>query len=110
MALFTYKVSEVRITSGAGDYIVKYTAEVETTADPDVVQVIMVSLHPSSETIYTQDAVEAVREAAVEVLSPGGHGAVIRLHDFVIHPVDFKPHVLKKFTKQYLAEAIDRSG
>ena len=110
MTLLTYKVSEVRLSSGAGDYIVKYTAEVETTQDPNAVHVVMVSLHPGSETTFIQAAVESVREAAVEVLSAHGLGAVIRLYDFVIHPVDFKPHRCKQFTKQYLAEALSQSS
>jgi hypothetical protein len=106
MALITYNVQEARQTSSGADYIVKYTAEVETNNDPSDVQIVMVSLYPGSEEIYIQAAVESVREAAVEVLSAYGIGAVVRLHDFVIHPVDFSPQRCKEVTKRYLAEAL----
>lgn len=110
MTLLTYKVSEKCLTASSGSFIVKYTAEVETTQDPNAVHVVMVNLYPGSEEAYTQAAVESVREAAVEVLSAHGLGAVIRLYDFVIHPVDFKPYYCKRYTKQYLAEALSQGG
>ena len=110
MSTFTYTVSESCLSAAAASYIIKYTAEVETTDSAGEVRVEMVSVHYETDPTEVQRATECVREAAAEVLTPRGLGATIRLHDFILHPVDFKPQRCQRYTKQYLTEALDKSN
>jgi len=57
------------------------------------------------------EAVDAIRRGAESVLLPRGSGAIMRLRDLWIHPVDFSPqkfeqHTAEEFLRAFEAEKL----
>src|SRR5436305_13788205 len=102
MRRFPFKVSVVRQTSGGGDHIVKYDGVVEITGGKGPVCVEMVSvIPPTAKPQAVQEATESVERGVVRALS--GEAAKVWLHNFIIHPTDFRP----KKCEQYTFEAVE---
>ena len=96
-----YEIREVHQAASGGSHVVSYRAEIELLDDPKTVEVTVLNLLPEmfqgSEGSRVL-AAESIRRGAVLALSEHEKGARIQVHDFVIHPVDFKPSQCEKYT------------
>jgi hypothetical protein len=107
MQQLSFKVSEAHQTSGGGDHIIKYDAVLQLTGTNGPVRVEMVSfLPPNANRSLVEQAVASVERGAVRALV--GNAAILRLHNFVIHPTDFRPKKCEEYTFDAIKEAIRR--
>jgi hypothetical protein len=101
----SFNVSVVRQTSGGGDHLVKYDAVLQLSGRNGAVRVEMVSVYPANaDPTMVQEAIESVERGAVRALA--GNAAVLWLHNFVIHPTDFRPSKCEEYTFEAIREAV----
>jgi len=98
----SFEVREVH--QHGGSHLVRYSAEMELLDASEPFSVEILSVYPSE--WVTSDEVEVGRQmiqrGAVRALEGTGKAARIRVRDFVIHPVDFKPRYVEEYTFRVL--------
>ncbi len=96
-----------RCQTSSVDYLVAYTASVELIPHHDEVQLFIESYLPAdADSELLELAIQATLEGFQETLTPLGLGAIATLQDLILHPVDFSHLQQRKFSAQYLADAI----
>jgi hypothetical protein len=100
----SFEVREVHQHGSGGSHLVRYSAEMELLDASEPFSVEILSVYPSE--WVTSDEVEVGRQmiqrGAVRALEGTGKAARIRVRDFVIHPVDFKPQYVEEYTFRVL--------
>lgn len=93
-------------------YVVKYVADVQIIPHHGRVDVDVLTTFPDdADAAEIAEAVDAIRRGAESVLLPRGSGAIMRLKDLWIHPVDFSPqkfeqHTAEEFLRAFEAEKL----
>lgn len=107
MFLANYTVREICQTASSGSYVVGYTAEIELTDDPTIIEIDVLSTKPAdADKNFINYAAEHTREGFAEVLEPLGRGAKVRIYDLVLHAVDYNSIRQRAFSAQHLAAAL----
>lgn len=100
-----YALSEVVQTSGGGDYVVKYEADVELLPIGSPVKVeVLSTLPPGPDLPMVDMAKDCIRRGAESVL--GARGAILRVSRLYIHPTDFNGRRFEEFTAGGLRKAL----
>jgi len=104
----SFNVCEVHQAGSGGSHLVKYSAEMDIVDLPEPFSVEMQSVYPLE--WASGEAVELARQmiqrGAVRAFEGTGKAARIRVKDFVIHPVDFKPRYVEEYTFQVLRNVL----
>lgn len=102
-----YSVSESRQTSGGGDYIVKYDADVELLSHGrDITVEVLSTVPPNAEPRRIEEIRECIQRGVELAMGANGQGCVMRLSKLAVHPVDFKPTKFEEITARELRRAI----
>lgn len=101
------RVHKVLLTASGGSHVTIYDAEVELVPGSASVQVLGAE-PPYALPGHYQQATEAIRKGAEQVLGPSGMGAVIRITRLVLHPVDFKPREFERCTAEELRRLMEQ--
>jgi hypothetical protein len=103
-------VNKKRQASSGGDFVVIYEADIEMTANADVL-VSFAGVYPTDACPdQVQLAKDAIRLGAIRVLQPRGVGAVIRVRRIVINDVDFNPQMFERFTADELQRLLGETA
>lgn len=101
-------VRKVAQAASGGSHVTIYEADVEFVTGGSGVQVFGSEPRDALPGYY-QEAAEAIRKGAEQVLGPLGLGAVIRIGRIVLHPVDFKPRKFEQYTAEELRRLLEQS-
>jgi hypothetical protein len=95
----SFDVREIHQTASGGSHVVIYSAEIELldVSQPLSVEVLTVD-PPDSPADAKELGRQMVQRGAVRAFAGTGKAARIRVRDFVIHPVDFKPKRVEEYT------------
>ncbi len=100
MSPLSFEVREIHQAASGGSHVVKYSAEMELHDGSQPFSVEIVSVYPPD--WFSSDATEISRQmiqrGAVRAFEGTGKAARIRVRDFVIHPVDWKPLYVEEYT------------
>ena len=100
MSRLSFDVREIHQAGSGGSHVVKYSAEMEILEGSQPFSVEIVSVYPPG--WLASDATETSRQmierGAVRAFEGTGRAARIRVRDFVIHPVDWKPRYVEEYT------------
>ena len=98
MSQLSFDVREIHQAASGGSHVVKYSAEMDLLDGPFSVEIV--SVYPPD--WFSSDATEISRQmiqrGAVREFEGTGKTARIRVRDFVIHPVDWKPQYVEEYT------------
>jgi hypothetical protein len=104
----SFKVREIHQAASGGSHVVKYSAEIEVFDLPQPFSVEILSVYPSN--MFSSRATEISRQmiqrGAVRAFEGTGKAARIRVRDFVIHPVDWKPRYVEEYTFRKLRDML----
>jgi hypothetical protein len=102
-----YSVCETRQTSGGGDYIVKYDADLELLPNGTGIVVEVLSTIPANaDPKRVEITRQCIRKGVEAALESRGQGCILRLSGLAIHPVDFKPKRFEQVTSHELLQAL----
>jgi hypothetical protein len=97
-------VHKVALFASGGSHVTIYDAEVEIGGTG----VRVIGTEPSGTVPGSyQEATEAIRRGAEQVLGPLGVGAIIRISRIILHPVDFNPRKFEMYTAEQLKSLMD---
>ena len=104
MGTVSFEVSEVHQHGSGGSHVVKYSAEMDLLDAPEPFSVEMLSVYPSEWASAEEIEVgrQMIQRGVVRAFEGTGKAARIRVRDFVIHPVDFKPRYVEEYTFRVL--------
>lgn len=89
-------------------YVVKYVADVQIIPHHGRVDVDVLSTFPeNADAGEIAAAVDAIRRGAESVLLPRVSGAIMRLHDLWIHPVDLSLQKFEEHTAEEVLRALE---
>jgi hypothetical protein len=95
-----FEVREIHQLGSGGSHVVKYSAEMEILDAPQPFSVEITSVFPperfSSEA--TETSRQMIQHGAVRAFDGSGKAARIRVENFVIHPVDWRPRYVEEYT------------
>lgn len=100
MSELSFEVREIHQAASGGSHVVKYSAEMELLDGSQPFSVEIVSVYPPD--WFASEATEISRQmiqrGAVRAFEGTGKAARIRVRDFVIHPIDWKPRYVEEYT------------
>lgn len=96
-------VKEIRQQASGGSYVVRYRAEFKWKQRGVDVSVVSVIPEDASEELADQ-AVIAVKAGFEQVLIPRGLGAEVKLHELLIHDVDFNAGKFQEVTARVIQQ------
>jgi hypothetical protein len=107
-----FNVDIIHESVNGGDHVVKYEAVLALSDEQGPVRAELMSLVPSdADDQQVQLAVESVERGARSALAGrsalSGRAAVVRLYNFVIHPIDFRAYKCEQYTSRVI-EAVLR--
>ena len=104
MSTLAFEVREVHQHGSGGSHVVKYSAELDLLEASEPFSVEILSIYPSKWASAEEVEVgrQMIQRGAVGALEGTGKAARIRVRDFVIHPVDFKPRFVEEYTFRVL--------
>lgn len=104
----SFEVSEVHQLASGGSHLVRYSAKMEVFDLSRPFSVEILSVNPSH--LFSSQATEVSRQmierGAVRAFEGTGKTARIRVRDFVIHPVDWKPRYVEEYTFRKLRDVL----
>jgi hypothetical protein len=110
MTQFDLNVRETKQTSGWGDYIVIYSANVTLLDEGDEVDVLLLDTFPTQ---APAEAVEifrlAIHRGMVRALETRAVGAQVQVRKFAFHPTDSKAARIEDVTYRAMLAALSKS-
>ena len=104
----SFEVRQIHQAASGGSHLVKYSAEIEVFDSSQPFAVEILSVYPSN--LFSSQATEISRQmiqrGAVRAFEGTGKAARIRVRDFVIHPVDWKPRYVEEYTFRKLRDVL----
>jgi hypothetical protein len=108
MNLLTFDVREVHQHASGGSHLVKYSAELELLDELGNFSVEMLSVYPPDASAATAElGRQMIQRGVVRALEGTGKAARVRVRDFVIHPVDFRPLKVEEYTFRAVRRLLD---
>jgi hypothetical protein len=100
----SFEVREIHQAGSGGSHVVKYSAEMDLLDASEPFSVEMLSVYPSkwASAEVVEIGRQMIQRGAVRAFEGTGKAARIRVRDFVIHPVDFKPRYVEEYTFRVL--------
>ena len=111
VSTLAFKVREVHQHGSGGSHVVKYSAVLDLlVVQPFSVEIL--SIYPTKWASAEEVEVgrQMIQRGAVCALQGTGNAARIRVRDFVIHPVDFKPRFVEEYTFRVLRGVLGGAG